>query len=77
MNTTGFIAVILFVIGWMGGIAAWFYTAYHAVKSRSRAGDLNSRDRHARKALMGAVAFLGCGLFVAANGLVGGWFGGW
>lgn len=72
MNAIGFVAVVLFAVGWLGGVVAWFYATYHLV-----AGKFSFDEPHGRQFAKGSVAFIGCWLFAFANGLIGTWFGGW
>jgi hypothetical protein len=39
MNAIGLIAVALFGVGWLGGVIAWFYAAYHLIPSKFRIED--------------------------------------
>lgn len=73
MNVIGLIAVALFTVGWAGGVAAWFYAAYHFVVGKFKADE----PGHMRKFWKGGAAFIGCWLFGVSNGLIGVWFGGW
>jgi hypothetical protein len=70
MNAIGIIALVFFIIAWLGAIISWFYTAYQIVlvwlgRGKSYAG------------FKGFIGFIACGLFALVNGLIGVWFGGW
>jgi len=77
MNWIGAFAVLLFVVGWIGGIAAWVYATIHILRAWFTIDGWRGIHQHGRKTLRGAVAFVGCWIFAASNGLIGVWFGGW
>jgi hypothetical protein len=77
VNAIGFVAVLLFAVGWTAAIVSWLYTAYHVVMGWFRSTSHEGTPSHRRRAVMGGLAFLGCGLFAMFNGLIGTWFGGW
>ena len=72
MNAIGFIAAVLFGVGWLGAVIAWFYSVYHLITSKFQID-----DPHMREFFKGGAAFIGCWLFTFSNGLIGAWFGGW
>jgi hypothetical protein len=73
MNIIGLIAVLLFAVGWAGGVAAWFYGTYHLVRKTFGADD----PAHTRKMMKAFAAFIACWLFTFSNGLIGVFLGGW
>lgn len=72
MNAIGFVAAFLAVLGWIGGVVAWFYAAYHMALLWFRA----DAPYHRKKCLQGGLAFICCWVFFVANVLIGAWFGG-
>jgi hypothetical protein len=52
----GALLAALFLIGWVGGVCAWFYTVYHSILGRFK-------PSHQSKALAGVRAFRAFWLF--------------
>jgi hypothetical protein len=77
MNAIGFVAVFFFLAGCAGAIVSGFYRAYHLVMGRFASTRRRETLSHRQKARRGALAFLGCGLFVLFSCLIGAWLGGW
>ena len=77
MTAIGFVTLILFLAGWVGGLVSWVYGAYHLFMSRVRWHDLDRSNRHSRKAIRAGAVFLGFWLLGFASGVIGDSFGGW
>ncbi len=71
----GLATIALFVTGWLVGVAAWFYAAYHLLIWFFRGGRDGAKP-HLSKAIRGGVVFLAGWAFCFFNGLIGIWLGG-
>jgi hypothetical protein len=68
----GLVTIALFAIGWLVGVAAWFYALFHLA-----AGFFGRADSHRSKAIRGGAAFLAGWAFAFTSALIGVWSGSW
>jgi hypothetical protein len=73
MNTIGIGALVLFCLGWLGGVTALVFTGCQIVKWHSE----GRNSERGRKVLRAAAVFLGFWLLCMSSGAIGAWLGGW
>lgn len=76
MNAIAFGSLIVFLLAWLAGVAAWSVGAYHLFRwwiDRAK----GQSGRHHIKALKAMGVFLGCWAIAMLAGIVGFWWGPW